>query len=199
MSIHYKVALFDADGVTITPPRPYSYQHAETHRLDVKKFEAFFGGDFQLALRGKADLKELIMKHASLWKPNGDPQYILNAWFEAENFPNHPLLGFIQQLRSQDTKCFLASDQEKYRAEYLKRSMFSDEFDGMFLSCDIGVTKRDPTFFPSVMARLSAKIPKLQPRHIIYFDDNETNVFNAKKAGIDAWVYQDVDQVRTFC
>jgi putative hydrolase of the HAD superfamily len=196
MATPYRVALFDADGVLVTPTEPFSHTYSRERGLDSEHMGDFFAGDFQLALRGKADVKDLITKHRDYWGWQDDPQGLLDKWFATEDHPNRQLLDYIQTLRANGLRCYLATDQEKHRQTYLQNITFKDTLDGVFASSEFGHVKREPAYFKKLIQKLTAIMPGLKPAEIIYFDDAQKNIDSAKAAGITAYLYTDIDQVK---
>lgn len=93
--------------------------------------------------------------------------------------------------------CYLVTDQEKYRAEYMKKVMFKDVFDGYFISAELGVTKTDPSFFEKVIAQLQVKYQGLDAQDIIFFDDSQSKVNTACSVGVRGELYKNVAQVKS--
>lgn len=190
-----KAILFDVDGVLILTPKFYSHQHAEEFSIEASQIEPFFKGEFRLATIGKADLKQLLEEHRDLWAWKGTPEALMERWFEAESNVDHELVAVIQKLRRAGIKCYIATDQEKYRAAYLRDRLFADKFDGMFVSCEIGLEKKDPKFFKVALKQLRHAIPGLTAADVTYFDDSHEKVASAAKSGINAVFYTGREQV----
>ncbi|MDB5161162.1 MAG: haloacid dehalogenase superfamily protein subfamily variant 3 with third motif having or [Candidatus Saccharibacteria bacterium] len=190
-----KVALFDVDGVLVQAARLFSQIYAEKYGLNIEKFEPFFTGDFRLALAGKADLKELILNNRELWQ-YGEPDQILDLWFEAENHPDYDLVEVIKERQAKGLVAFLATDQEKYRTKFIMTKMFPSIFDGIFASSEIGYRKESSEYWAAVLGRLSLREPGLQPNNIAYFDDSQSNIDAANETGINAHLYKDIEQVK---
>jgi putative hydrolase of the HAD superfamily len=190
-----KVVLVDADGVLVLNDRPYSHQHAEEHSIEADQIEPFFQGEFRLATVGKADLKKLIAEHRDLWAWEGEAEALLTKWFDAENNIDEKLLSRLQDLRKAGVKVYLASDQEKYRAKYMREVMFPGKLDGFFISCDLGIEKKDPEFFKIALRKLQDEFPGLQPTEVLFLDDGQDKVDSAIAAGISAELFADRRQV----
>ena len=188
-----KAVIFDADGVIVKPPQLFSQFYAQKYGYDVGKFTAFFKGEFGDAITGKADLKDLLRKHHEIWQWDKDPQELLDMWFEAENHLDPAVMDYVKKLHAQGMPIYLASNQEKYRAQYFRDTVFPDTFDDMFFSSDIGCMKRDSDFWKIVLQKLEEDIPGIQPAEIIFFDDSQDSVDGAQAAGINAHLYAGVE------
>jgi putative hydrolase of the HAD superfamily len=191
-----KCILFDADGVLTLPEDVFSIVYARSHALDPQPFEDFFRNEWQPIVTGSKDLKEHIIANPDLWQWDGSVDELLEYWFRTEDVRNEELLKLIAELKNRGIPCYLATDQEKYRAEYMQNVMFKGLFSGYFVSAELGVTKTDPRFFELVLERLKVQYPELQPSEVIFFDDSQSKVDTAKALGIDARLFEDNDQVR---
>lgn len=186
-----EAVLFDVDGVLAVPPRMFSEIYSEEYGVEIDKLIPFYkSDDFNNAILGKADLKELIVKHADKWHWHKDPQILLDMWFEGEHVLNNELLEVVRRLRSSKIPVYLASQQEKYRAQYIRDVMFPDMFDGDFVSCDIGYTKQQPEYWKYIVDKL-----EVEPKNAYFFDDTQSCVDAAKLASINSHLYKSVEQV----
>lgn len=189
-----QTALFDVDGVVVRPPKFFSDQYQEKFGFPNDAFlKEFFGGVFRECSVGKADLKEVLKKSLQAeWKWTGTTDEFLQFWFVAENYPDQELLAHVQKLRSDGMKCYLATNQEKYRTEYMRTEMGFDElFDGIFASCDVGYRKPDQEFYTHILRAL-----RINPENVVYFDDEEKNVRTAIDLSIRGEVYRDREQIQ---
>lgn len=192
----YKVALFDVDGVLIVPPKLFSNIYAEKHGIDIKNLSPFFASkEFQDSSIGKLDLKDAIRAHNDKWQQSGDPAELIDEWLEAENYPNHELLKVVQDLRNNGIKVYIVTQQENYRAAFLRDVVFKDRFDGFLVSCDLGVHKHTPEFWQKVLEQLGQDVANLAPEDVVYFDDKQRLVDAASAKGINAYLYTKLEDV----
>lgn len=194
---HIQACLFDADGVLTVPEALFTTVYCKSRGLDPGPFNDFFKNDFPAARVGKADLKQLIENNPSLWRWQGTADELLSYWFRTEDVRNEPLIAFIQQLRNSGIPCFVATNQEKYRAHYLQETMFQDKIDGCFASASLAVEKPSIAFFEKVMDELCTLIPELTPQLVAFVDDSEANVAAAWQVGMQAIRYQSVAQIES--
>lgn len=185
-----KAILFDADGVLLKAQRYFADVAAEKYNLPLEKITPFFQGPFQKCQTGEADIKEILPPYLSAFQwPKSLDEY-LTEWFQNGTQIDEPVLRYVEDLRSKGIKCYLATDQEKYRAEYIKNDLgLLAKLDGLFFSCDLKSTKSDAKFFNQIIERLG-----IEPNYIIYFDDDMENVEVAQSVGINAHFFENVDQ-----
>lgn len=189
----YKAVLFDADGVAILPHDNFSEIYAKRHGIDIDELELFFDDDFFDCMKGEKDIKKLIDQKSYLWRLEGTADELLDDWCETENLPNTELLAVIKDLGAKGIKCYLATNQEAYRTEYLEDVMFDGIFNDIFSSSSIGAMKPEPEFYEFVLAVLAAQ--GIGTSEIIYFDDCQKAVDAATSLGIESRFYAGVDQV----
>lgn len=187
--MNIKAILFDADGVLALPEEFFSLVYARSRGLDPAPFEQFFKEQFPAALIGQADLKELIASDPCLWQWHGDTDQLLQLWFDTENVRNEPLLELIRKTRANRIPCYIATNQEKYRGQYLRERMFKDEFDGFFIAAELGLKKPDKAYYEEVLRRLKHDLPNIEAHEVLFFDDSAANIAAAQSVGIQARVY----------
>ena len=104
--------LFDVDGVLIIPPKLFSQQYCDRFGKNEELLENFYSTkEFKDSSVGKFDLKDAIRLHNDLWQWDGEPDELLNMWFEAESQPNTELVDITQILRKSGVPLYLATQQ----------------------------------------------------------------------------------------
>jgi len=182
-----KVVLFDVDGV-LANGEPFSRHLERDYGITQQRVGAFFGGSFQQCLVGNADLKQELVQHIQQWGWQGSVDEFVDYWFRSEHCINEPLVQAVQQMRQRGLRCYLATDQEKYRTAYILDHMgFANAFDGIFSSAHVGYTKRDPRFFEHILQTLHP----VKATEILFWDDTPAKVEVARSAGIQAEMYHD--------
>lgn len=181
-----KTLLFDVDGVLVIGEHWHKALE-RTHGITSDQLTPFFRGPFQACLVGKADLK---VELASFLPCVGWPYSVdafIDYWFRQDALTlNDPLLQIIQPVRQSGIKCYLATQQERYRTNYILREMgFSALFDGMFSSVDAGYMKNDPRFFANIITTLD----DCPAENILFWDDTPVNVDTARRTGMVAEIY----------
>ncbi len=183
-----KAILFDADGVIIHSEM-FSLQYQRLHNVSNDDMLPFFKKDFQPCLIGKADLIEVVKPWLSKWKWDKSAPEFLDLWFKAEDHVDERMISKIKQLRSKGIKCYLATNQEKYRTEYMKNQMgFNNLFDHIFSSADISYTKPAKEYYEYILNRLKTE-QNIKPEELMFFDDTQENVDTAIDCNINSHLF----------
>lgn len=172
----YPVMLFDADGVMITSSRLFSEQLELDYGISVKKMQPFFTGVFKLCSVGQADLKQELDKVIGEWGWQGTVDELLDFWFSKGTLIDQEMLTFVHSLKRDGVRCFMTTDQEKYRGEHLRRTIGQgNPFEDIFFSAELGCPKKDPRFFAQVFQRLT-QTGVIEKNQILFVDDSQENV-----------------------
>lgn len=189
-----KAILFDADGVVLSG-RPFSEYLEKNYRVTKLEQEKFFKGVFKQCLIGKADLKNELPKYLKKWGWKSSVEDFLEKWFITEDKLNTELVSYIQVLRNKNIKCYIATNQEKRRINYMINKMrFNNLFDGVFASCFLGFIKPDRFFFKKILADLK----DTNPNEVVFLDDSSEHVNSARDLGINAQLYSTNNEFKKF-
>ena len=176
--------LCDVDGV-LAIGEPFGRRLAREHGLPPDATASFFRGRFLDCLVGKGDLRQEIAAYLPAWGWRRSVDDFLEYWFSSEHVINGPLVDLIQGFHRQGLRCYLATNQERYRMAYLLDRMgFAQQFDGAFSSAHVGYMKHDPAFFAQVLQQLG-----VPARDVLFWDDSPGNVATARMAGLHAERY----------
>ena len=191
---HFRVILFDADGMTLIPKR-FSEQIEKDYGIPWEKMKPFFSGPFQACKLGKADLKEELARALPAWGWTRSVEDLLTYWFSIGSDVNPDIAAAIKTLRSQGIKCYLATNQEKYRGHFLRTEKGLYElFDGIFMSSEFGHLKNDITFFAHAFTELQQKQPDLLKEEVLFIDHEEQNLEAARTFGYNIYSYLDAER-----
>ncbi len=184
-----RAAIFDADGVTIFPWRAVQLFEQE-YGITREMASEFFGGVFADCLIGKADLKEALPPYLERWGWQASVDDFICVWFEAENAPDERVIDVVRALQESGYICCLASNQEKYRAEYIRTQMgFGEIFDQLFFSGELGCKKPNRAYYERITETLG-----LEGLGILFWDDSPSAVEGARACGWNAEVYSDFEE-----
>jgi putative hydrolase of the HAD superfamily len=181
-----KVILFDCDGVIVKEREKY-FRHRMKDEFGININEAvatdFFRNDFLLCETGKLDLKVELAKQLPIWNISWPVEEVLKYWFEGEAEKDQFMVEEINSLRKQGVKCYLTTNNEKYRVEYLTNTVgLGKILDGIFSSAGVGYLKPDPNFWHEVFKRLQG----YKKDEILVFDNQKHLVDSAKEFGFKA-------------
>jgi putative hydrolase of the HAD superfamily len=101
------------------------------------------------------------------------------------------MLGEADRLWTHGLEVSILSDQTDWLDEIENATRFSRHFDRVLNSYYLGKSKRDPSLFHDVAARLHRK-----PGEIQFIDDNESNVKTAAAQGWNAIHFRDIESFK---
>jgi putative hydrolase of the HAD superfamily len=177
--------IFDFDGV-IDNTEKFSVKYQKKFGISDDEMQPFFKGIFQKILIGEADLKEEVKPYLKKWKWQGSAEDFLTFWFESEDCLDYRVISAIKE---QGKKCFLATDQEKYRMEYIKNKMGMRELmDEIFYSVPFGVRKFKKEFYRKMCEEILEDF-SIKKSELVFWDDHKLKVEEAEKFGIKSYLY----------
>ena len=181
-----KVIIFDADEVVILGKRRFSATLAEKHGVSLEETSPFFDGPFQKCLVGEQDLKKSLLPYIKKWGWSKGVDELLDYWFALENFVDKDLIKYIKQCRKKGFLCFLATNNEKYRFQYMLDVIgLKKVFDKTYASAHLGHMKPDQKFF----AKIFKELKNIKKNEILFVDDTSVNVASAIDFGIHGEIY----------
>lgn len=188
-----KVILFDVDGVLIR--LPYYF----TKVLEGRGYErageimsTFYDEENNfLYNEGRGDSREMVVPYLEKLGWKGTAKELFDEQFKFEkNYLDKDLMALVENLKGQGIKCCLATDQEKYRAQFLLEDMdFGNIFDKHYISCDIKSRKCAEKFWEYALEDLQKSFLGIQPWDIVYFDDVQKNIDVAFNFGIQSFLF----------
>lgn len=180
---------FDVDGVLVRNNEYFSVQYAREVGIADDTMGPFFKEVFPDCCRGKSDLKEAVRPYLGEWKWEGTPDGFLQRWFKSEHNVDEVALQYVQDLQVRGIYCVVSSDNEKYRAQYVKENMgFGKVFQNMYFSYAVGYKKTDSEFWEFVYRDMS-KENKLDKKEVLVVDDDEEVVKTAEQFGFIGYHY----------
>jgi epoxide hydrolase-like predicted phosphatase len=107
--------------------------------------------------------------------------------FFAGDFLNEPLLAQIKRLRQDGFRTGLLSNfADDARQLWTEVYPFIEYFDGVIISCEVGIMKPDPRIY-----RLAAESLGVRAEEALFIDDFIENVEGARRAGMRALHFTD--------
>lgn len=187
----FKAVIFDVGGMTIKMDKYFSQLFSEKYSLPLDDMLKFFNNEFQQCLIGKADLKKELKKYLKNWGWKKSLNEFLNYWFKNESIKNKKMIASIIKLRKAGIKCYLATDNEKYKLKYLlNKKKLKNIVDEVFTSVNFGCLKKQQKFWQLVYKSLN-QTTKIKKQEILVWDDSLRNVLAAKQFGLQTELYKD--------
>ena len=112
---------------------------------------------------------------------------VLSVWWTFDVV--QPVLEIVARVRVAGVSCYLATNQDAYRAACMRdRAPYDEILDGAYYSCEIGSAKPSAVFFEHIASDLG-----LAPGQLLFIDDQPANVSGARSAGLNAecWTHGD--------
>ncbi len=187
-----KIVLLDADGVILEEKGYFSTLYSQEYGVPMDALTPFFRTVFRGCQKGELDLKEQLALVLDAWRWQGTVDELVAYWLTSCTLLDEGVIQVIQELRGKGLRCFLASNQERYRGEYLKQTLGLDQsLDGCFFSYELGYQKSEKEFFQSVLEKLGGP-----GEEVLFLDNDASNVLAAQSVGIRAQVFEGVDDLR---
>jgi len=180
------------EGVDPSIRRPWDNTLQTQFSIDPQKLSAlFFIEHFTNLLKGQGDLKTILGDVLSRLGYAGSVDDIIQCWFSSDANLDFELLEGVNNLKQTvGVKAFLATNQEKYRAEYIWEELgLIGYFDGIFCSASIGAMKTDIAFYEHIHSALGISP---EATTILFFDDSEKNIVAARNVGWKAYHYKSI-------
>jgi putative hydrolase of the HAD superfamily len=175
--------LLDADGVVLKKGEYVSEKFSRDYGVPLEDITAFFKGPFIDCQAGQKDLKEELEPYLEKWGWEDGVDSFLDYWFE-DVVVDEQVRKEIAALREKGVKCYMASNNERHRAQKIK-NVLGDALDGYFFSADLKVRKNNPEYFTKISEALG-----IPPSELYFLDNDQGNVEAAKEAGLEASLYQ---------
>jgi FMN phosphatase YigB (HAD superfamily) len=105
--------------------------------------------------------------------------------------PIEPMIALAQSLKNRIPRLILSNTNAIHMDYVFERFPFIHDFDGHVLSHEVGLLKPDPAIYKHTLEKHG-----LAPARTVFFDDLAENVEGARRVGLQAIQFQDVEQVR---
>jgi putative hydrolase of the HAD superfamily len=187
------VLVLDIDGVvSLAQPgsaEPWYATLKQDLGLDYEEIERdFFQREFLEVLRGRLDLYVALHGYLDSRGIADRMEEFVAYWFEKDAVIDRAVLAEADAWRRRTGgRCFAASNQEHYRAAYLRdQAGLGAHFDEIVYSAALGVCKPDRVFYTSAQTRMGVTAAQ----SILFVDDRAANVDGARMAGWRAMLYR---------
>ena len=194
-----KAFIFDADWVLIKLTSHFSEFFSQEYNIPYSKIWPFFEDEFKQCVVWKWDLRQRMIPKLQEWNRTGTIDELLIFRFEYASKIDQRLVQIIQDLRAKWYKCYLASNQEKYRIEYMRNVMWiSSFFDAIFVSCELWYKKPHLEFYQKTYEKIIDDIDASKDE-VLFIDDKENNTEKAKEFWFKSFLYSDFDEFNSLC
>lgn len=181
--------IFDADGVVIHPEETFWAFYQRAKGIAWEKMTPFYSWVFQECIVWKADLKNVLPPWLDEWEWDGSVDAFLEAWFTYENVLDKHIIHMISGIRKSGVPCYLATNQESYRACYIREIMqLVGIFDDLFISCEIKKRKPENVFFKHILEHIH-----LPASSVLFIDDSLRFIKAAKECWMQTYHYTEYD------
>lgn len=175
--------LFDIDGV-VNKADYFTEAYQNDFGVSKHVFDDFFQNHFPVTLSNEKDLATILPAFFQNWQWKKSSAEFMDYWFQNDVKLDVELILLIRHYRRLGIRVGLASQQEKYRMNYLlNKAGLADEFDCFYFSCELGYLKSDSNFYRT--------ISKLEQEAIYCWDDTSSVVDLANDCGWTAFLYHD--------
>ena len=152
-------------------------------KIEFNDFEQYWNENILIAEIGKMNSDEFLSK---ILKYSLSPKQLEEAkklYGECTGKLYEDTMNIIYLLKRKGKKVYLLSNLKEIDFYYLKKKLDINIFENVFLSYKLGCIKDDTKIFQILIDTLA-----VSPYNIYFFDDKETNINNAKKMGINAFL-----------
>ena len=190
-----KALLFDLGGVVIDISFVSAFQHwSALSPLSLENMQDRFQFDeiFQRFERGEIDEPKYFERLRKQLQLTGSDDQIKQGWNAIIRGKISETLEVVQQAR-QKLPCFAFSNTNETHITLLDRnhSNVLNAFDHVFLSSRIGMRKPEQAAFEFIAQSIDVPV-----HEILFFDDLAENINGAKRAGLQAVLVQNPNNVR---
>ena len=139
--------------------------------------------NYMESFKGIISYEEKIKRSIKTCKCNRDEKEYFEAYKNAKTGYYQDTIDIIKELKKDGNKVYLLSNLAEIDYKIFKEEFDMSLFDGLFLSYEMHKVKPEKEIFEEVINKLGKS-----PNDIIFLDDKEKNVEEAKKCGINAYL-----------
>jgi FMN phosphatase YigB (HAD superfamily) len=197
-----KAMLFDVDGVLIKHLSYFSGFLESNGFPNAKNTITTFYKSYinRECDRGVLDPFEEIEPYIKeiMWDKSSKDYYDEQYRYEKQ-YIDQELLNCISEINRVSIPCYIATNQNQYRKQFLLEEMkISEVFTKAYFSSDMGYVKPEMEYWDYVYKDISAIDPTIKPKDIVFLDDLEDNVESSKNYGFNSFRIDQTTNVREF-
>ena len=176
-----KVFLFDVGNVIKYPFDLKKFYSLLNISEDYEIFKLFFKKTCSLVESGKISDEDFFNGIIREYNLDINIDEIKEYYNESNGKYNKEALDLLKRIRDNGNKVFILSNLKEYDYENFIKEISKEYYDKFYKSYEIGLEKPDKKIFLFVIKDIG-----VNPHDILFFDDKENNVNNARELGIDA-------------
>ena len=190
----YKAIIFDWGNVILD----FSYdltlkKWAELTSFDFNFFRTHFKFDQKLVEyeKGEISSQEYFNYVTKLLDISWDFESFEIGWNSIYKSINSLIVNLLNRLK-QKYKLYLLTNTNELHANFWKKkySNILNSFDDVFCSYELHSHKPEPKIYNDVLKKID-----IDPKYVLFVDDNKENVLGAKQVGIDGIVAISAEQI----
>ena len=185
-----KIVLFDAVGVLFPANTVVGDDLAARFNLSEEELSLMWKGFYQEYVLGKLTTSEFLDTFAATYHIPREQvtEEVFTESFLRALSPIPGMEDVLRKLNDTGPTVAMLSDTAEMFAQARRTSLFSEYFDHIFLSFEIGYKKPDPRAFQAVIDYYQVK-----PEEIFFVDDLQVNIDAAKQLGMNGAVFNDAE------
>ena len=176
-----KIFLFDVGNVIKYPFDLEKFYNLLNIKEDYDSFRDFFRKTCSLVESGKISDEDFFNGIIREYNLDITLEEIINIYNDCNGEYNNDVLDLLKRIKNNGNKLYILSNLKMLDYENFINDISSDYYDKFYKSYEIGLEKPDKKIFEYVVKDINAN-----PNDILFFDDKDNNVNNAKEIGIDA-------------
>lgn len=189
-----RAIVFDFGGVLTLEPNREEVVHfiQKSFNLSDEEFETI-NQEKRLAVKQGMTDEEFWLSYAK--KKNillpADWSHSFKSVMKDAIGVNPQMYALVEELRESQIQIGLLSNIDERLSKLIRDFGLYKPFDPCLLSCEIGIEKPNPKAYEILITKLD-----LQAKDIVFIDDRPENTQAAKEIGIDALLFESLEQIR---
>jgi len=182
-----KAILFDIDGVLLRHDTWFIEEFCKGYGEEAFSvmLEYCNGDEIAKCDKGYADSYSEILPFLKRigYKGTVEEFFELKNEFESRGI-DYFALNKIKQINNEKIKCFIGSNQDKRRKQFLIKALKLDEVvTESYFSCDFNYMKPEKEYWEIAHWKMEKYLGKIEPYNILFFDDRVENIHSASDYG----------------
>ena len=190
----YQAILFDWGNVILDFSYDLTFKKwAELTPFDYNFFRTHFKFDKKLVEyeKGEISSQEYFNYITELLDISWNFETFESGWNSIYIGINSQIVALLKRLK-QKYKLYLLTNTNELHANCWKKKYpdILNYFDGIFCSHELHSHKPEPKIYKDVLKKID-----IDPKYVLFVDDNKENVLGAKQVGIDGVVAKSAEQI----